>query len=77
MVFNICLAIGLLLGFIFVFCVFVCFMIMTFVEIQNSIKDKDIFFIIFGMCAMGLEIVGTVIYIFTAYNVMNSLIKQF
>lgn len=77
MIFTILFSLVVIFGFIFILCIFAVLIQTSVTEIKESIKERDMFFIVFGVCAIGIEIILTIAVIWMGCDFIGALLNFF
>ena len=77
MIFIILFTVAIILGLIFILFFFAILIQTSVMEIKMSIREKDTFLILFGICAIGIEIICTIIIICVGFNFIGMMFNKF
>lgn len=77
MIFTILFSLVVILGFIFILCFFTVLIQTSVMEIKESIKERDMFFTVFGVCGIGIEIICTIVVIWMGCDFIGALLNFF
>ena len=70
------ITIGVVLCYIFIMCLFALIIKHTVVELKDSIKERNIFHIVFGTCAIGIELLGSLAFIWIGFDFIITLLDK-
>lgn len=75
--FTIFLTLGIIPIFIFILCLFALLIQTTIVEVGKSIKERNMLYVVLGICAVVIETLFTIFFIWLGFDFINSLLDKF